>query len=127
MTSDEEPLDIFWMRGTKGHFIAFGGVLPYKGTTKSVQSHVWSHLDCKDGKEEDDGEEKEDVIDAMLNRGRGTGKFEGPGLRGDALGVLQDKHTTHFGVVYHILFYTFALPCCLVVPLYNMTCVHHLR
>ena len=30
--------------------------------------------------EEDDIEEEEDVIDAMLNSGRGTGKFEGPGL-----------------------------------------------
>ena len=54
----------------------------------------------------------------MLNRGRGTGKFEGPGLRGDALGVLQDKHhhSLWCRVPYLVLYFCLVvLPCCTLV------------
>ena len=57
------------MRGTKGHFIDFGGVFQIKELQKVSKApceviSLQIAIDCKDGKEEDGREEKEDVIDA---------------------------------------------------------------
>ena len=62
--------------GAQGHFIAVRGVSLIKCPKCLNATYVKSSL----SRDEDGREEEEDVIDAMLNSGRGTGKFEGPGL-----------------------------------------------
>ena len=71
----------------------------------------------------DEDDREEDVIDAMLNRGRGTGKFEGPRLGMHQLYCKIGRALTkYFGVVPFQVLYSLS---CLLLGVQQDIYVHN--